>query len=281
MPEFTTAPEPMPIVVPDGSAAAPALGARLLAGGRRLVRHGLRRALDLVLPPVCVACSTRVMDPHALCAACFARVPWIEAPVCARTGVPFAHDIGPNAVSAAALADPPPYARARAAAVHAGVARDLVLALKYADRTELARMMARPMLRAGHDLLAVAEVIVPVPLHPGRLFRRRFNQAALLGAEIGRARGLPVAPAALRRTKATTKQVGLGRGERARNVAGAFRVPIEEIPAVRGRRVLLVDDVVTTGATVAACTRALKRAGAAEVDVLTFSRVVPGFRTSI
>ena len=154
--------------------------------------------------------------------------------------------------------------------------RALVHRLKYRDDTGLARWMAPWMARAGKDEIARADIIVPVPLHRTRLLTRRFNQSAELSRALATWSGKPHEPDALVRKRATKRQVGLGHAERQRNVRGAFEVPMAMRPQVTGRRVLLVDDVFTTGATVAAATRALKRGGAAGVDVLTFARVDHG-----
>lgn len=240
-----------------------------------LARLG-RALLDLVLPPVCGACRAPVAEPHALCPACWASVPWIERPFCERLGIPFGYDLGPGALSAEAIAFPPPYQRARAVALYDGPARELVHALKFRDRLHLARLMGRLMARAGRELLVDADVLVPLPLHHRRLFARRFNQAGLLAGVIAREAGRPVAPLALARIRATDSQVGLNRARRADNVRGAFHVLSDHAAEIAGKHVLLVDDVLTTGATAAAATRALRRGGAAAVDVLTFARVVGG-----
>jgi ComF family protein len=189
-------------------------------------------------------------------------------------GTPFAHDMGSGIVSAAVLADPPPFDRARSAVVYEDTARRLVHALKYRDRHEVAGFMARAMIRAGDELLADCELIVPVPLHPRRLWLRRYNEAVLLTDRIGRKSGIAAEPMALKRVRRTRQQVGLSGREREANVRGAFWVPVTEKPTISGRRVLLVDDVYTSGATVRAASRALLRGGAAAVDVLTFARVV-------
>jgi len=171
------------------------------------------------------------------------------------------------------MADPPVFGRARAAVLYDGTARDLVHRLKYDDRLDLAPTLARMMAGAGVELVAEADCLVPVPLHRWRLWRRRFNQAALLARGLSTLTGLPTDAQALARVKATRSQVGLTRAARARNLQGAFRVPEAARPGLQGRRVLLVDDVTTTGATANAAARALLRAGAAKVDLLTFALV--------
>jgi ComF family protein len=202
-------------------------------------------------------------------------------PYCERLGIPFAYDPGPGVLSMEAIADPPAYRRARAAVRYDEVARTLVHAFKYGDRLDLAPTMGRWMANAGGQLLREADALVPVPLHWRRQWMRRFNQSALLSQVIAAEVGLPVAPLALKRVKATPQQVGLSQSARALNVQGAFRVPAESKAAVIGRRLILVDDVLTSGATADACARALHRAGAAEVDVLVFARVVSGVRNPI
>lgn len=184
--------------------------------------------------------------------------------------------MGTGFLSAEAIANPPPFARARAAVHYESVARRMVLGLKYSDRTDLAPWMARWMLRVGNRLIADADIIVPVPLHRRRFFQRRFNQAAELARSLSSLSGIAHEPDVVLRRKATSRQVGLGRSEREDNVRGAFFVPAEAGIRLKGRRVLLVDDVFTTGATVSAVSRVLLRAGSQAVDVLTFARVVPG-----
>jgi len=233
-----------------------------------------RAAADLALPPQCLACDAPTGQHGGLCVACWTKLKLIEKPYCARLGVPFAYDLGPNALSAEAIADPPPFDRCRAVAVFDDTARALVHGLKYRDRLDLAAWMAGWMRRAGADLIGEAEVIVPVPLHRRRLWWRRFNQAAALAGALANQTGKPFRPLVLARIRATEQQVGLTHDQRDKNVRGAFRVPIERKAEISGKRVLLVDDVYTTGATVKAATRALVRAGAAAVDVLVFARVV-------
>ncbi|MGA8497334.1 MAG: ComF family protein, partial [Xanthobacteraceae bacterium] len=235
-------------------------------------RAALRTVLDLALPPLCAACREPV-DGKGLCPACWSKLSFITRPYCERLGIPFVYDPGPGILSMEAIADPPSYNRARAAVRFDEISRALVHALKYGDRLDLAPMMGRWVAQAGHELLANADALVPVPLHWRRQWARRFNQSAMLAATISTASGVPIAAGALKRVKATVQQVGLSRAERGDNIQGAFRVPETGKAAVAGRRLVLVDDVLTSGATVEGCARALLRAGAANVDVLIFARV--------
>ena len=251
---------------PAGSGWASRLGA--LAG-----RAG-RTVLGLVYPPGCIVCGAATEPAHVLCARCWARVRFIERPFCERLGTPFAVDLGVPLVSPAAAADPPVFDRARAVARYDEVTRLLVQKLKYGDRLDLAPALGRMMVRAGAELARDADAIVPVPLHPTRLWWRRFNQAMELARPVAKACGRPCEPALLARVKRTRPQVGLTRPQRGENLQGAFRVPDAMRPALKGRRILLVDDVLTTGATANAAARALLRGGASAVDVLAFARVV-------
>jgi ComF family protein len=239
-----------------------------------------RAALDLALPRLCAACRAPV-EGQGLCPTCWSKLSFISRPYCERLGIPFVYDPGPGILSMEAIADPPAYNRARAAVRFDEISRALVHALKYGDRLDLAPMMGRWLGHAGHELLADADALIPVPLHWRRNWARRFNQSAMLAAAVSATSGVPVAAGALKRVKATVQQVGLSRSERAANVQGAFRVPPERKAAVVGRRLILVDDVLTSGATAEGCARALLRAGAANVDVLVFARVADAVRTSI
>ena len=232
-----------------------------------------RAVLDALLPPRCLACLARVELAGRLCPACWRGVDFIAPPLCAVCGFPFAHDEGEAALCGACAAVAPPFARARSVFRYGGAGRALVLAFKHGDRTDAAPALAAWLARAGPEMVAAADAIAPVPLHRRRLFARRYNQAALLAGALGRLAGRPVIADLLARTRPTPSQGGLSRRARFLNVRGAFAVRPRH--RIAGARVLLIDDVMTTGATAAACARALTRAGARRVDVLTLARVVP------
>jgi ComF family protein len=234
-----------------------------------------RLGLDAIYPPTCLSCRAATAQTGALCLTCWGQMRFIERPFCERLGTPFEQDLGPGLLSPQAIADPPVFGRARAVArFEDGPARQLVHRLKYSDRAELAGPMGRWMARAGADVLAGADALAPVPLHRLRLWTRRFNQAAALAQAVGRQTDIPCQPFLLARVKATQSQVGLSRSQRAENVQGAFRVPTEARAKLKGRRIVLVDDVLTSGSTANAAARALLRGGAAQVDLLVFARVV-------
>jgi ComF family protein len=256
----------------DGEVKEIGAGARL---GQGLAGLG-RVLLDQLYPPACAACKAPLVDSDALCPSCFGGLRHISAPLCPVLGIPFDADIGPEARSAEALADPPPFEAARAAVRYSEIAGTLVSRLKYSDRPELAGLCARLMAAAGRDFWNEKPLLVPVPLHASRLRFRRYNQSMLLALELGRLTGLEIDAHLIRRHRRTRQQVGLSGDGRLRNVQGAFAVHPHLLERLRGRPVVLVDDVYTTGATVKAVTRVLKRGGAGTVNVLTFARVVIG-----
>jgi len=231
------------------------------------------RVLDLLLPPRCLACGAEVVRPGALCSACWDEVAFISPPFCALCGYPFEFDPGPDALCGACLRARPAFDRARAVMRYDARGRALVLGFKHGDRTEGAPSYATWLARAGAELLAEAEILSPVPLHWRRQFTRRYNQAALLAQALARRSGVPLVPDLLRRRRATPSQGHLSAAARARNVAGAFAVNPARAEALAGRRVLLIDDVLTTGATAAACAATLRRGSASGVDVLVLARV--------
>lgn len=246
--------------------------------GMSLLRGAGRRAIDALLPPRCLACGATVDEPGALCAPCWAKTAFIAPPHCARCGLAFelppqGGDSAGGFDCAACAADPPAFGRARAALNYDDHTKSLVLRLKHADATHSAPGLARWMARAGAELLDQCDLIAPVPLHRWRLIGRRYNQSALLALELGRLAQKPVLPDLLVRKRATPSQGRLGPAQRRANVAGAFAIKPRRAAGVPGKRVLLVDDVLTTGATSEECAKVLKRAGAGDVDVLTLARV--------
>lgn len=232
-----------------------------------------RALLDVTLPPQCVACDEFVDEPGLLCADCFRQTGFISEPFCLRCGVPFASAAmgGAEHLCPACRATPPQFGRARAALRYDALGRRLILPFKHADRQELAKMLAPHMARAGAALLHEADVLVPVPLHRARLFHRRYNQAALLARAVGRLVGLPSVPDTMLRLRATESLGDKSAAERAQEVANAFAIRSSRI--VAGKRIVLVDDVMTSGATANACAHVLFAAGAAAVDVLVAARV--------
>jgi ComF family protein len=234
-------------------------------------------AFGLLFPNICLSCSNQVTKQGVLCPDCWSKLHFVEKPYCEVLGTPFGLDFGPGMVSAQAIAHPPSFARARSATIHVTIARQLVSRLKYGDRTDLAPWMGDWMIRAGGELIAETDVIVPIPLHAGRYFSRRYNQAAELGRSIAQKTEIPFLPEAMLRKKATKNQVGLTRTQRLENVRGAFMVPPASEILISGKTVLLIDDVFTTGATANVASAALLKAGAAKVNLLTFSHAIPGF----
>lgn len=248
-------------------AAATTLSTRTLAQLRRIGR-GL---VDVVLPPRCLACGEIVEEPDTLCGRCWGGLMFFAPPWCAGCGLPFPHPMGEDAICADCARGLRAWDRARAVLRYDKNSRRLVLGLKHADQTHVAGAFGRWMQRVGSEVLVGADLLVPVPLHWVRLFQRRYNQAALLANAIRAAGGPPVAADCLVRRRRTPSQGHLGPLARERNVRNAFSV--RRLSEVAGKRLVIVDDVMTTGSTVNECARVLKRAGAASVGVLTLARV--------
>ena len=226
----------------------------------------------LAIPPRCPGCGEPVVDDHRFCATCWSGLRFLGPPWCAGCNIPFAFDRGPDARCAACLARSPRHSGIRGAVAYGPVARTLALRLKYAGRIAFAETMARQMARL---VPPDAGLLVPVPLHRGRIWTRGFNQAALIAAALGKRTGVEHDNLSLVRTRGTTVLRGLGRRQRGRAVAGAFAVAPRRRDRLQGKALVLVDDVYTTGATADACTRALLSAGAASVVVLCWARVLP------
>lgn len=243
----------------------------------RALKQSQRATLDLVFPPQCMACRDSVAEPHALCATCWAKLSFIGGAMCPCCGTPFDYAGAEGLVCGACLAMPPKFSRARAALRYDDASRDLILGFKHADRLDYAPAFAKWLARAGAGLLRETDAILPVPLHWRRLLFRRFNQSAELARALGRRAEIPVLPDALIRTRPTPSQGKMPSAlARRRNVRRAFAVRESAKPAISGKRLLIVDDVMTTGATVNACARVLAKAGAADVAVVTLARVVRG-----
>ncbi len=248
------------------------MNARVLLGW---LASGGQAGLDLLLPPHCLTCPAPVEAPGRLCVECFGRTSFVTEPCCVRCGVPFASagQGGRDMVCPGCYAAPPAWRQARAALRYDDQTRRIVMPFKYGDRVEVAGALARHMLRAGSALLREAEVLVPVPLHRRRLRARRYNQSALLAHALARLAKRPVVPDVLQRIRMTTPLGDKSGRERAAEVAGAFVVRQGRAERIVGRRVLLIDDVLTSGATANACARVLLAEGAAQVDVLVAARV--------
>jgi ComF family protein len=233
-----------------------------------------RVVLDLLLPHQCLSCNEMVGEQGSLCSECWGRITFPSAPYCDICALPFEIDVGEGSICGACARQAPDFDRARSAMVYNDASRRLVLGFKHGDRTEAAPAFGRWMLRSGAELVANSDIIVPVPLHWTRLFARKFNQAALLAHEVGGSSGVPVVPDLLIRRKRTPPQGKLSTSARRRNLQGAIAVKPNRSSFLRGKTILLVDDVLTTGATVSACARVLRRGGASNINVLTLARVV-------
>jgi len=245
------------------------------AGSAWLGRAG-KLVLDTLYPPVCVHCAVPVVMADALCAHCWSLLRPISAPRCPVLGLPFEVSLGPEALCAEAIADPPPFERARSAFHYDDICRSVISRLKFGDKPELARICAQTMRANCAELFEGNPALVPVPLHPWRHWQRRFNQSSEMCRELSKLTGLKTELFLVRRRRQTRQQVGLNTSQRARNVEGAFSVHPDAAATLGGRRVLIVDDVITTGATVKALTRALQKAGVKQIDVISFARVVIG-----
>lgn len=244
--------------------------------GVRPLRWLLRHISDFIYPPSCAGCGRSTGGAGAFCIQCWSGIKFIERPYCEVLGIPFVYDHGEGVVSAEAIANPPSFNRLRSAVIHEGAARKLVHQLKYHDCTDLAQLMASWMSRAGGDALVECDCIIAVPLHRRRFFMRRFNHSAELARHLAVLSSKTFLPSTLIRVKPTSRQVGLSARARKENVRGAFAVLPGREADILGKRIVLVDDVYTTGATVSAAAKRLKKSGAADVTVLTFAMAISG-----
>jgi ComF family protein len=237
-----------------------------------LAREALRPILDFALPPRCPGCGAVTGEPHRFCLACWSALTFLGEPCCDRCALPFDFGEGESVICARCMAEPPAYDRLRAAVAYGEISRGVALKLKYAGRPGVAETIARFMQR--HLDPADRPILAPVPLHRWRIWRRGYNQAALIAAALARRAELEARLDLVERIKATPALRGMSPRERKQAVRGAFRVNPKRKAAVKGRAVILVDDVYTSGATANACARILRRAGASRVDVLCWARVV-------
>jgi ComF family protein len=241
----------------------------------QLARAAFRPMLDFALPPRCAGCGAITAEPHRFCLACWSQLVFLGEPCCAVCALPFEYAQPDGARCGGCLAHPPRFERMRAAVAYGDIPRKVALRLKYGGRPGVAETMARFMARhlpAGSDA-----VLAPVPLHRWRIWKRGYNQAALISEALGRSAGLETRLDLVERVKATPPLKAMSPSERRDAVRGAFRVAARHKDWLRGRTICLVDDVYTSGATANACARILKRAGAARVELLCWARVVrPG-----
>lgn len=245
-----------------------------MAEALALARALLRPALDFALPPRCPGCGAVTEEPHRFCLACWTQLVFLSEPCCAQCGLPFEYDSGPGALCGGCQAEPPRFDRLRAAVAYGDIPRKVALKLKYGGRPGVAETVARFMLRhldGRPDML-----VAPVPLHRWRIWKRGYNQAALIAAALARRAGLEARLDLIERIKPTPPLKAMTPKQRRDAVRGAFRVAARHKSDLRGRTVLLVDDVYTSGATASACARVLRRAGAERVEVVTWARVVRG-----
>jgi len=233
----------------------------------------LRRFLNILYPPQCLKCGAPVADSASLCASCWPEIPFVASPQCEACGLPFEFDLGPGALCGACTQERPSYDQARAAFLYTPASREMVLRYKHADSIHMTKAFAAWMIRAGSNLIDESDLAIPVPLHWSRLLSRRYNQAALLAQAIGKKKTIPVNTNILLRRKKTKSQGYMTRPQRHRNLQGAFHVPVNKRQILKDKTVLLVDDVMTSGATVNTCARVLKRHGTRKVNILTLARV--------
>ncbi len=234
----------------------------------------LSLVLNLLFPPQCLNCDERVPTHGTLCLACWQKITFISDPMCDCCGLPFDYDIGGQALCAECIKTQRPYSRARTAFRYDENSSKLITRFKYSDQTQLAKIYGAWLTKAGKELLPGTDAIIPVPLHYFRFLTRRFNQSALLAQSISKATGIKTLPDAIKRKRYTTPQTGLSKAQRKNNVKGAFAVNKRCLPSIKGKNILLVDDVMTTGSTIEQCTKTLLKAGATRVNVLTLARTI-------
>ncbi len=232
------------------------------------------RILNLLFPPQCLNCDSRVPTHGTLCLPCWQQIQFISDPMCHCCGLPFDYDIGKDTLCGDCLQERPAYAHARAAFRYDEHSSKLITRFKYSDHTQLAKVYSSWLAKAGSELLEKTDIIIPVPLHYFRFVQRRYNQSALLAHALSGKTGIKHLHNALNRTRRTVSQTGLSRAQREKNVRGAFSVNKRYAREIKGKYILLVDDVMTTGATLEQCAKTLLKSGAMQVNVLTLARTL-------
>ncbi|CAN5631530.1 ComF family protein [soil metagenome] len=243
-------------------------------GRNAMLRRVGMAALDALYPPRCLTCTAATDRARGLCPACWSDTHFIAGAACWTCGAPLVGEAGPGDLCETCLAHPPAWDRGAAAILYQGAGRRAVLALKHCDRLDTVRPLAGWMAAVGRELLASADLVAPVPLHWRRLVRRRYNQSAELARALGAGAGRPVAVDLLRRVRMTRPQERMDRAMRHANQEGALEVRARHGARIGGKRVLIIDDVLTSGATLSAAAEACRAAGAARVEVLVLARVV-------
>ena len=241
---------------------------------KRLINPAVSQLLDIVYPPQCIACGTNVHENGTICAHCWGDINFITDPQCEMCGFPFDFEVAGSHICAGCAKDPPQFSKARAVFLYDDASRRMVTSFKYSDRTENRAAYAKWMARVGADMLQDADFIVPVPLHFFKLIMRKYNQAALLAHEIAKITGKKVIADAIIRNKYTKTQAAFSHKGRFKNINGAFEVNKKYLDILRDKKILLVDDVITTGATANECAKVLINAKVAKVELLTLAKTL-------
>ncbi|KKB96192.1 DNA utilization protein GntX [Candidatus Arcanobacter lacustris] len=231
-----------------------------------------RKILDLIFPPKCLICGSLIASMPGLCSNCWANINFISKPACAKCNLPFEYDFGEDVICGACTASKPLYHKAKSVFIYDDFSKPLLHGLKYQDKTHLAPYLASLMRIAAGDLLSYSDIIIPVPLHKKKLLSRLYNQSALLSLYLHKSTKIPFEPNLLIKHKNTKTQTGLTKKQRLSNIKGSFMINEKFIYQVKDKNIMLVDDVITTGATINACTRLLLKYGANKVNILTLAR---------
>ncbi len=238
------------------------------------IKPAINKLLDIIYPPRCIACGDNVHENGTICAKCWGEINFISDPQCQICGFPFDFKVEGNPICAGCIDEKPKFSKARAVFLYDDASRRMITSFKYNDRIENRVAYARWMARVGAEMLADADYIIPVPIHFAKLLLRKYNQAGLLALEIAKISGNKVLVNALIRKKYTRKQAGLNRRLRFENISGAFKINQKYAAILKDKKILLVDDVITTGATADECAKILLKAKVAKVEVLALAKTL-------